>query len=83
MLNEELDRLKSMKKVIEDCVGLLIEDDKKDEKKKYERTEAYEGKNEDKKEKGGFVIKKTVKESEAGALGNYNYRDPLLRKKLE
>ena len=71
MLNDELDRLKSMKKVIEECLGFLIEDDKKNEKKKKERSEGYEG----------FVIKKTVKESEVGAFGNY--RDPLLRKKLE
>ena len=63
-----------MKKVIEDCVGILTEDDKKkNEKNEKNINETHEPKSEGIKEKGGFVIKKTLKED----------RDPLLRKKFD
>lgn len=59
-----------MKKVIEDCVNLINEDDKK---KKESYADNFEQKNEAGKEKGGFIIKKNNKESE--------FKDPLMRKK--
>lgn len=59
-----------MKKVIEDCVSLINEDDKK---KKEVHTENFDARNEAGKEKTGFIIKKNNKESE--------FKDPLMRKK--
>lgn len=66
-----------MKKVIEDCIGLLMEDDKKKHNEKKEN-ENYDIKNEGNKDKGGFVIKKTVKESEKDVFGSMH--NPLLKK---
>ena len=67
-----MDQLKTMKKIIEECVGLLNE--KKSEGKNEERTAPPEVKNEKKEEKGGFVIKKAVEKDPFSA-------NPLLRKK--
>lgn len=71
-MREELDQLKTMKKMIEECVGLLNE--KKNEERKNEQTPPAEAKNEKKEEKGGFVIKKAVEKDPFAA-------NPLLRKK--
>jgi len=67
-----------MKKMIEECIGLLNvneEEKKKNEKITYESHQETIHK---KEEKGGFIIKKTMNEKEAFGGG---VRDPLLRKK--
>ena len=71
-----MDQLKTMKKMIEECVGLLNEkkSESKNEEKRNEQAAPGEGKNEKNQEKGGFVIKKAVEKDPFAA-------NPLLRKK--
>ena len=76
VLREEVEQLKTMKKIIEECVGLLNEkkSEGKNEERRGELAAPIEVKNEKNQEKGGFVIKKAVEKDPFAA-------NPLLRKK--
>lgn len=75
IIKEEIQRLKSMKNMIQDCIDLMIPK----EIKKNIINEKKEDNNSNSPDKGGFYLKKTIKENEKNLT---LARDPLLKKKI-